>query len=66
MQSRFPSKEAVKASINIQLVIIGPVVSVDWEHGTRMDHIASAPATHPVTQVLLLLRRNGYYHCSGP
>jgi hypothetical protein len=26
-------------------------ISVDCEHETRMEHIASASATHPVTQV---------------
>ncbi len=37
---RFAWEEAVKASINIQVVRIGLVISVDWEHETRMDHIA--------------------------
>ncbi len=43
--------EAVRASINTQLVRVGLVISVDLEHGTGMDHMKSAPATHPVTQV---------------
>jgi hypothetical protein len=37
--------------INIQLVQIGLVRSVDWERGTRMDHIVPARTTYPVTQV---------------
>ncbi len=41
----------MKASINIQLVRIGLVMSVDWEHGTGMDNIAPAPTTYPSTQV---------------
>jgi hypothetical protein len=48
---RFPCKEAVKASINIQLMRIGLVISVDWEHGTGMDHIAPSPTAYHVTQV---------------
>ncbi len=40
----------VKASINIQLVRIELVISVNNEQ-TGMDHIASAPTTHSVTQV---------------
>jgi hypothetical protein len=27
------------------------MISVDQEHGTGMDHILSAPVTHPMTQV---------------
>jgi hypothetical protein len=41
----------VGASINTQLVRNGLVISVDWEHGTRMEYIAPASATHPMTQV---------------
>jgi hypothetical protein len=41
----------VKASINTQLVRIELVISEDREHGTGMDHIASAPVTHPMTRV---------------
>jgi hypothetical protein len=40
----------VKASINTQLVRIELGISVDRKHGIGMDYIASAPATHPVTQ----------------
>jgi hypothetical protein len=40
-----PWEEAVKASINIQLVRIGLEVSIDWEHGIGMDHIVPAPTT---------------------
>jgi hypothetical protein len=47
----FPWEETVKASLNIQLVSIGLVKSVDWEHGTGMDHIAPASPTYPLTQV---------------
>jgi hypothetical protein len=39
----------VKASINTQLVRIGLVISLDWEHGTSMDHIAPAATTYPMT-----------------
>jgi hypothetical protein len=38
-------------SINTQLVRIELVISVDQEHGTRMDNMASTPATYPVIQV---------------
>jgi hypothetical protein len=41
----------VKASINIQLLRIGLLISVDREHGTRMDLIPPAPTTYPVTDV---------------
>jgi hypothetical protein len=37
-------------SRNIQLVRNGLVKPVDSEHGTRMEHIASASATNPMTQ----------------
>jgi hypothetical protein len=47
---RFLWKEVVKASINIQMVRIRLVISVDWEQGTGMDHIAPAPTAYPVTQ----------------
>jgi hypothetical protein len=43
----------VRASINILPVRVRLVIT---EHGTGMDHITSAPATHPVTQV-------GYKYC---
>jgi hypothetical protein len=42
--------EVLKAFVNIQLVRIELVISVDQEHGTRIDHIVAAPPTHPVTQ----------------
>jgi hypothetical protein len=35
----------MRASINIQLVRVGLVISVDQEHETWMDHILSAPVT---------------------
>jgi hypothetical protein len=38
-------------SINIHLARVGLVISVNREHGTGMEHIEPAPATHPVTQV---------------
>jgi hypothetical protein len=41
----------VKASLNIQLVRIGLMISVDWEHVIGMGHIAPVPTTCPVTQV---------------
>jgi hypothetical protein len=47
----FPWEEAVRVSINIWLVRVGLVISVDQEHGTEMDHITSVTATHLVTQV---------------
>ncbi len=39
---RFPWNETVKVSINIWLVRIGLVISVDWEHGTGMDYTTPA------------------------
>jgi hypothetical protein len=47
----FPWEEAVKVSLNIQLMRIELMISEDWEHGTKMDHIMSAPTTQPVNQV---------------
>jgi hypothetical protein len=41
----------VKAFRNIQLVRIGLVILVDWEHETGINHIAPVPTTYPVTQV---------------
>jgi hypothetical protein len=41
----FSWEKAVRASIIIWLVRVGLVISVDREHGTGMDHIASAPAS---------------------
>ncbi len=41
----------MRVSINILLVRVGLVISVDREHGTELNHIASVTATHPVTQV---------------
>jgi hypothetical protein len=38
----FPWEEAVRAFINIWLVRVGLVISIYREHGTGMDHIASA------------------------
>jgi hypothetical protein len=40
----------VKASINVQLVKIRIVLSVDWEYGTGMDYIAPASTKYPMTQ----------------
>ncbi len=40
----------MKVSLDIGLVRNGLVISVDWEHGTGMDHTAPATST-PVTQV---------------
>ncbi len=40
----------MRAFIITQLVRIELVVSVDQEHETRVDHIASAPATPFMTQ----------------
>jgi hypothetical protein len=37
--------------INIQLVRIKLVISVDREHGTGIGHITPAATTYPVTQV---------------
>jgi hypothetical protein len=41
----------VRVSINTWLVKVGLVISLNHEHGTGMDCIASEPATHPMTQV---------------
>ncbi len=46
-----PVEGSSEASINIQLVRLGLVILVDQEHGTDMDHIASASATNHVTLV---------------
>jgi hypothetical protein len=46
-----PIRGTVTASINIELVRIGLVRSVDWKLGTGIDHIAPAPTTYPMTQV---------------
>jgi hypothetical protein len=48
---RLPWEEAVKTSVNIQLARFELVMSKNRKHGTGMDHITSAPTTHPVTQV---------------
>ncbi len=40
----------MRESINIWLVRVGLVISVDRGHGTRMGHITSTPATHPLSQ----------------
>jgi hypothetical protein len=57
---RFAWEEAVKASINIQVVRIRLVISVDWEHETRMDHIAPAPTITQVgyNTVLFMYKKN--------
>ncbi len=47
----FPWGKVVKTLINTWLVRTELGISVDWEHGTGMDHIVAAPATHPATQV---------------
>ncbi len=61
----FHREEAVTASINTQLVGIGQMISVDPEHETRMDHIASASATHPMTRVgFIVMRRKVEYYCN--
>jgi hypothetical protein len=43
-------------SRNTLLVRTGLVISVDCEHETRMDHIASASSTCPITQVGYIAR----------
>jgi hypothetical protein len=50
-QGRFPWGKVVKTLINTWLVRTELGISVDWEHGTGMDQIVAAPATHPATQV---------------
>jgi hypothetical protein len=51
-----PMGEAMRAPRNIQLVRVGLVISVDWEHGTGVDHIVKAPATLPrLKQVIIVL-----------
>jgi hypothetical protein len=50
-QARISREETVTASINIQLVRIGLVISVDWQHGTGMNHIAPASTACPMAQV---------------
>jgi hypothetical protein len=40
-------EEAVRAFINIQLVRVGLVISVDREHGIGIDHVVPAMATPP-------------------
>ncbi len=41
---------AVSASVNPCLVRVGLSISVDQGQWTRVDHIASAPAIHPMIQ----------------
>jgi hypothetical protein len=41
----------VRASRNIELVRIGLVRSVDFEHESKMDLFTSSTTTHPVNQV---------------
>ncbi len=41
----FPLEEAVRASVNIQLVRVGLVISVDREYGNEIDHVTSALVT---------------------
>ncbi len=41
----------MEVSINTRPVGNGPAGSVGCEHGTSMDLIVPAPATHPLTQV---------------
>ncbi len=57
----FHREEAATASIHTQLVGIELMISVDPEHEPRMDHIASASATHPMTQVGFIVIH--WYHC---
>jgi hypothetical protein len=40
-----------EGSINIQLVRIGLVISVGWEHGTKVDNIAPEPTPYHMSQV---------------
>ncbi len=52
----------MKASINIQLVKIGLVISVDWEY----DHITPTTNAYTVTQVgyntvLVMYKTNAYF-----
>ncbi len=63
----FPWEEAVRASRNIQLIRVGLVMSIDQEHGTRMDHIVSHGHT-PVAQAipLCLLMWTEKEHCLVP
>jgi hypothetical protein len=63
---RFPWEELVRASITIQLVNIGLVISVDLEHDTGIDNIAPSPTTFPVTEVgqttvLAVYKKNEYH-----
>jgi hypothetical protein len=44
-------KEVVRVTINIELVRVGLVISVDQEHGTGVNHIVSVAATNPGIQV---------------
>jgi hypothetical protein len=46
--SAIPMGRTVKASTNIQLVRIGLVISVDCEHGDRIDRLVPAPEIHSV------------------
>ncbi len=45
----------MRMSINIQLVRVGLVISVDCEHGTGMDHILSALTTLPWLKLIISL-----------
>jgi hypothetical protein len=48
---QIPMGGSGEGSINIRLVRIGQVISIDREHGSRINHIKSAPTTHSMTQV---------------
>jgi hypothetical protein len=44
----------VRVTINIELVRVGLVISIDREHGTGVNHIVSVAATNPGIQVCYL------------
>jgi hypothetical protein len=67
----FPREGSSEGVYEHPVVGIGLVITVGCEHETRMDHIASASATHPMNQVRRLhccthvtLRKKVEYYCN--
>ncbi len=67
LELQIPMRGNRDSDYNIQLVRIGLVSKVDWEHGSKVDNIASVPTTYPMTQagynaVFAMYKENE--HCS--
>jgi hypothetical protein len=59
----FQWEEAVRASLNIWLVRVGVAISVDQKHGTGMDNVGSAPATHQVGYTAVFVNEDQIEYC---